>query len=138
MCISDHGCMYVFICIANPYEVIDHFTDFLLLYLNDDLLLLMYNHGLINKDEFDVVTSGPTRYHRNGLILEYVKQMDTASLLIFNEVLMESHPDITIPLMDGKFICLSYSVAVLKNLHFHTKQYQLKTSLAFFLMMAWQ
>ncbi|XP_065912310.1 uncharacterized protein [Dysidea avara] len=86
---------------ANPYEVIDHFTDFLLLYLNDDLLLLMYNHGLINKDEFDVVTSGPTRYHRNGLILEYVKQMDTASLLIFNEVLMESHPDITIPLMDA-------------------------------------
>ena len=131
MCISDHGCMYVFICIANPYEVIDQFTDFLLLYMNDDLLLLMYNRGLINKNELDVVTSGPTRYHRNGLILEYVKQMDTASLLIFNEVLMESHPDITIPLMDGKFICLSCSVAVLKKLHFHTKQYQLKTSLAF-------
>jgi len=61
----------------------------------------MYNRGLINKDEFNVVASGPTGYHRNGLIMEYIKQMDTKSLVIFNEVLVESHPDITIPLMDG-------------------------------------
>jgi len=61
----------------------------------------MYNRGLINKDEIDVVISGPTSYHRNGLILDYIKQMDTISLIILNEVLVESHPDITLPLMDG-------------------------------------
>jgi len=61
----------------------------------------MYNRGLINKEEFDVVISGPTTYHRNGLILEYIKQLDTKSLVILNEVLVESHPDITLPLMDG-------------------------------------
>jgi len=64
----------------------------------------MYNRGLVTKDEVDVVNSGPTGYHRNGLLLKYVRQMDTSSLVIFNEVLTENNPDITLPLMDGKWL----------------------------------
>ena len=83
--------------------MIDHFTDFLLVSLHDESLLpLMHSYGLLADHDLEVITTGPTSYHRNKLILSYVRQMDITGLFIFSKVLQESHPDINLPLVDGK------------------------------------
>ena len=83
--------------------MIDHFTDFLLVSLHDELLLpLMHSYGLLADHDLELIITGPTSYHRNRLILGYVQQMDITGLFIFSEVLQKSHPDITLPLVDGK------------------------------------
>jgi len=85
--------------------VIVHFTDFLLVSLNHELLLpLMQSHGLLTDHDLELINSGPTGYHKNQLILGYVKLMDNTSLAIFNKLLQESHPHIKVPLGDGKSI----------------------------------
>ena len=95
--------IYFTILLATPYEVIDHFTDFLLVSLHDESLLpLMHSYGLLADYDLELITIGPTSYHRNKLILNYVQQMDITGLFIFSEVLQQSHPDITLPLVDGK------------------------------------
>jgi len=83
--------------------VIDHFTDFLLVSLKDDLLLLlMYSHGLLTNHDLELIDTGPTSYHRNSLILKYVQHMDITGLAIFDQVLQQSHPDIWLPLTNSK------------------------------------
>ena len=85
--------------------MIDHFTDFLLISLNHELLLpVMQSHGLLTDHDLELINSGPTGYHKNQLILGYVKLMDDPSLEIFSKLLQESHPHIKIPLDDGKSI----------------------------------
>ena len=85
--------------------MIDHFTDFLLVSLNHELLLpLMQSHGLLTDHDLELINSGPTGYHKNQLILEYVKLMDDPSLGDFSKLLQDSHPRIKIPLDDGKSI----------------------------------
>jgi len=83
----------------------DHFTDFLLVSLNHELLLpLMQSHGLLSDHDLELINSGPTGYHKNQLILGYAKLMDNPSLGIFNKVLQENHPHIKIPLGDGESV----------------------------------
>ena len=85
--------------------MIDHFTDFLLISLNHELLLpVMQSHGLLTDHDLELINSGPTGYHKNQLILGYVKLMDDTSLDILSKLLQESHPHIKIPLDDGKSI----------------------------------
>ena len=85
--------------------MIDHFTDFLRISLNHKLLLpLMQSHGLLTEQDLELINSGPTGYHKNQLILGYVKLMDDPSLEIFSKLLQDSHPHIKIPLDDGKSI----------------------------------
>ena len=85
--------------------MIDYFTDFLLVSLNHELLLpLMQSHGLLTDHDLELINSGPTGYHKNQLILEYVKLMDDPSLEDFSKLLQDSHPRIKIPLDDGKSI----------------------------------
>jgi len=85
--------------------VINHFTDFLLASLNHVFLLpLMQSHGLLTDHDLEVINSGPTGYHKNQLILGYVKLMDDISLRIFSKLLNESQPNIKIPLDDGEYV----------------------------------
>ena len=85
--------------------MIDHFTDFLLVSLNHKLLLpLMQSHGLLTDHDLELINSGPTGYHKNQLILRYVKLMDDPSLGDFSKLLQDSYPRIKIPLDDGKSI----------------------------------
>jgi len=89
--------------IATPYEVIDHFTDFLLVSLKHEILLpSMHSCGLLADHDLEVIATGPTGYHRNRLILNCVRHMDINGLFIFSKVLHETHPQINIPLMDGE------------------------------------
>lgn len=83
--------------------MIDHFTDFLLVSLDDQLLLpSMYSHGLLADCDIELITTGPTSYHRNKLIINCVRHMDITGLLFFSRVLKETHPHIYLPLADGK------------------------------------
>ncbi|XP_065910032.1 uncharacterized protein [Dysidea avara] len=87
---------------ATPQQVIDHFTDFLLVSLNDQLLLpLMVSHGLLTDHDLELINSGPTGYHKNQLILTCVQILDDASLVVFSRLLQDSHPDVKIPLQDA-------------------------------------
>ncbi|XP_065910152.1 uncharacterized protein [Dysidea avara] len=99
---------------ATPQQVIDHFTDFLLVSLNDQLLLpLMQSHGLLTDYDLELIDSGPTGYHKNQLILTCVQLMDDTSLSVFSKLLQDSHPDVKIPLQDAlsaKGILLSKQV----------------------------
>ena len=91
---------YLFV--ATPYEVINHFTDFLLVSLNNESLVpLMHSYGLLDDHDVELITTGPTSYHRNSLILSYVRHMDTTGLLIFSRLLQESHPHVNLPLLEG-------------------------------------
>ena len=85
--------------------MIDHFTDFLLVSLNHELLLpLMQSHGLLTDHDLELINSGPTGYHKNQLILGYVKLMEDPSLGLFSKLLQKSHPGINIPIEIGKSI----------------------------------
>jgi len=89
--------------------VIDHFTNFLLVSLNHELLLpLMQSHSLLTDHDLELINSGPTGYHKNQLILGCVKLMDDNSLGVFSKLLNESHSHINIPLEDGKCECIYY------------------------------
>jgi len=93
--------------------VIDHFTDFLLVSLNHKLLLpLMQSHDLLTDHDLELINSGPTGYHKNQLILVYVKLMDDPSLEIFSKLLHESHPRIKIPLVDGESVYGMHEVKI--------------------------
>ena len=82
--------------------MIDHFTDFLLVSLHSESLLpLMHSYGLLADHDIQFITTAPTGYHRNKLILGNVQQMDINGLFMFSEVLQESHPHINLPLVDG-------------------------------------
>ena len=82
--------------------MIDHFTDFLLVSLHSEWLLpLMHSYGLLADHDIQLITTAPTGYHRNKLILGYVQQMHITGLFMFSEVLQESHPHINLPLVDG-------------------------------------
>ena len=89
--------------------MIDHFTDFLLVSLNDQLLLpLMVSHGLLTDHDLELINSGPTGYHKNQLILTCVQILDDASLVVFSRLLQDSHPDVKIPLQDGEYTCVNF------------------------------
>ena len=88
--------------IATPYEVIDHFADFLLVSLQYEVLLpSMCSRGLLDDHDLELIATAPTGYHRNRLILSCVRHTDITGLFIFGEVLQETHPHFKIPLVDG-------------------------------------
>ena len=118
--------------------MIDHFTDFLLVSLNQESLLpLMQSHGLLTDHDLELINSGPTGYHKNQLILGYVKQMDDPSLEVFIKLLQESHPHISIPLDDGKSInCYTRIHCIYigdhRRLHILTKKTDEKPTMQYF------
>ena len=65
----------------------------------------MQSHGLLTDQDLELINSGPTGYHKNQLIMGYVKLMDDIILGVFSKLLQESHPEIKIPLQDGEFVC---------------------------------
>ena len=98
--------------------MIDHFTDFLLVSLNHELLLpLMQSHGLLTDHDLELINNDPTGYHKNQLILGHVELMDDNSLEMFSKLLQESHPEIKIPLQDGESVCACIIMLCQSPLH---------------------
>ena len=87
------------------------------------LLLIAYYHGLLLRDikvdslidalycdelltayQQAVVLSGHSLYHRNWLLLEHARHMDTRSLLVFIELVKNIWPHIGIQLITGMHV----------------------------------
>ena len=83
-------------------------------------LLIAYYHGLLLRDtsvdllmgdlyynelltvhQQAVIFSGHSLHHRNWLLLEHARHMDTQSLLMFSELVMKVWPHIGIQLLTG-------------------------------------
>ena len=89
-------------------------------------LLIGYYHGLLLRDidadkmcstrlltdhQQTVISSGHTVYHRNWLMLEYVRQLDLESLLKFCELLQEEWPQIGTQLIIGMSLVILVQTA---------------------------
>ena len=74
--------------IASTKDIIDHFSQYLTTEMDSDLIVQhMLSQKLINDQEFHTIISGTSDYHRNCLILERARLMDTQSLMCFCKIL---------------------------------------------------
>ena len=70
----------------------------------DSLIGALYSNGLLSAQELNVILSGHSFHHRNWLLLEYVRHMDSQALLVFSEVVKDVWPQIGIQLVTGMLI----------------------------------
>ena len=67
----------------------------------DSLIGDLYSNGLLSPQELNVILSGHSFYHRNWLLLEYVRHMDSQALLVFSELVKDVWPQIGMQLVTG-------------------------------------
>ena len=65
--------------------------------LMDDL----YSSGLVTAQEQNVILSGYSLHHRNFLLLELVRHMDSKAILVFSKVVEDIWPEIGMQLVTG-------------------------------------
>ena len=97
--------------------------------LSTSTLLIGYYHGLLLRDtnaeslvgdlfyagyltaqELKVILSGHSSHHRNWLLLEHVRHMDSQALLAFSELVKDVLPQIGTQLITGNNWSLCYKV----------------------------
>ena len=67
--------------------LIDYYHGLLLRDTNADSLMGdLYSIGLLSTREQNIVLSGHSSHHRDWLLLEYVRHMDSQALLVFSEL----------------------------------------------------
>ena len=67
----------------------------------DSLISALYSNGLLTAEEQNFILSGYSFHHRNLLLLENVRHMDSQALLTFSESVKEVWPQIGIQLITG-------------------------------------
>ena len=67
----------------------------------DSLMGDFYSTGLLTAQELNVILSGHSSHHRNWLLLEHVRHMDSQALLAFSELVKEVWPHIGMQLIAG-------------------------------------
>ena len=70
----------------------------------DSLLEDLYSIGLLSTQEQNIVLSGHSSHHKNWLLLEYVRHMDSQALLTFSELVKNVWPQIGVQLVTGKYV----------------------------------
>ena len=75
----------------------------------DSLIGDLYSTGLLTAHEQNVILSGHSFHHRNWLLLEHVRHMDSQSLLVFGELVKETWPQIGMQLITGIAIDVLYT-----------------------------
>ena len=90
--------------------LIGYYHGLLLRDTNADSLIgyLCYN-GLLSAHEQNVILSGYSSHCRNWLLLEYIRHMDSSSLMIFSKLVKDLWPQIGIQLVTGR-LCM-YHIA---------------------------
>ena len=93
--------------------------------LSDSVILIGYYHGLLLRDidadllvgemlsaelmnvhEHKLILSGHSLHHRNWLLLEHVRHLDSQSLQVFSELLHDMWPEIGLQLTTGSYNCM--------------------------------
>ena len=71
----------------------------------------LFSNGLLTVQELNVILSGHSSHHRNWLLLEQVRHMDSQALLAFSELVKDVWPQIGMQLVTGiamsivKYLC---------------------------------
>jgi len=107
--------MFMF-CVAVPLGVlpvstllIGYYHGLLLRDTNADSLIDdLYSTGLLTAHEQNVILSGHSFNHRNWLLLEYVRHMDSQALLAFSELVKDVWPQIGLQLVTGTYVRMYY------------------------------
>ena len=84
--------------------LIGYYFGVLLRDINADLLLDdMFSEGLLSSHDCNLVATGHSIYHRNYLLLDYVRQENTESLSVFTRVILKLWPEIGSQLNTGMY-----------------------------------
>ena len=67
----------------------------------DSLMGDLYSIGLLSAQEQNIVLSGHSSHHRNWLLLEHVRHMDSQTLSVFSELVQDVWPQIGMQLVTG-------------------------------------
>ena len=92
---------------------------------SDSVILIGYYHGLLLRDidadllvgemlsaellnvyEHNLILSGHSLHHRNWLLLEHVRHLDSQSLQVFSELVHDTWPEIGLQLITGSYNCM--------------------------------
>ena len=93
--------------------LIGYYHGLLLKYIDPNLLVnKMCLYGLLTGSEEELISTGHSIHHRNQLLLEYVRHMQTVTLMIFCEYVQEIVPRVGSQMVKGmykRFIKICYS-----------------------------
>ena len=93
--------------------LIGYYHSLLLKYIDPNLLVnKMCLHGLLTGSEEELISTGHSIHHKNQLLLEYVRHMQTVTLMIFCEYVQESVPRVGSQLVKGMFISISLKFVI--------------------------
>ena len=67
----------------------------------DSLISDLYSNGLMTSQELNVILFGHSFHHRNWLLLEHVRHMNSNALLVFSELVNDVWPLIGMQLTTG-------------------------------------
>ena len=74
----------------------------------DSLIGDLYSTGLLTAHEQNVILTGGSFHHRNWLLLEHVRHMNSQSLLVFGELVKDTWPQIGMQLITGTVCSYRY------------------------------
>ena len=88
--------------LSNSIILIGYYHGLLLRDIDADLLVEdMLSAELLNVQEQNLILSGYSLHHRNWLLLEHVRHLDSQSLLVFSELVKDLWPQIALQLVTG-------------------------------------
>jgi len=91
--------------ISSSTLVIGYYHGLLLREIDADLLLEeMLSADLLTAHEQNYILSGHSLHHRNWLLLEHVRHLDSQSLLVFSGLVQDMWPQIGFQLIAGTYL----------------------------------
>ena len=88
--------------------LIGHYHGLLMSSIDADLLIdKMCSIKLLTTDEQAIISSGHSVYHRNWLLLEFVRHLHVHALVIFCELVQEIWPQVGSQLITGSYLISS-------------------------------
>ena len=88
--------------VSNSVLLIGYYHGLLLRDTDADLLVAdMLSAELLSVQEQNIILSGHTLHHRNWLLLEHVRHLDSESLEVFSRLVQDMWPQIGLQLATG-------------------------------------
>ena len=101
--------------LPTPTLLIGYYYGLLLRDIRSDALIDdLYCSRLLTAQEQAVILSGHSLHHRNYLLLECVRHMDSQSILVFSELVKDVWPQIGTQLLTGIAMSVASCVCMLR------------------------
>ena len=81
----------------------------------DSLLGDLYSIGLLSAQEQNIILSSHCSHHRNWLLLEHVRHMDSQALVAFSELVKDVWPQIGMQLITGMYVPTYVGLILCRN-----------------------